>query len=352
MRYYEDVASHRKRSVLPPELQHSLVRLRDSIRAGRVDPHELTTLVSDLSLLPSEAYLQAAREIIDLGGLHQWHEPTRFFRLIGRSQPDYELLLKTPNLEYLYLFHGNGYLREQSLAEIDGPIESAFYFNSIAYRLNDWAEPVRKAAQACAARVFPQTSTRIIAEAAFVLLERMRHWQRRDKEAEILEETFARADVIEQLSDLIETAITGSPSRVLLNTLRQKNMDAYLLKLSRLALQPSVRALALKSLIQGYAAWPDGFRREWTDKSMGQFRRVPTFHRRELDCSEPVEALLAQGAVDKAAIVRKVAADGLVQHRRSLNDLDVLLDLFVQDKSRAVKERANFILNEKEQGLL
>jgi len=350
MRLYEDVTSHRKHSVLPAELQRSLVRLCDGIRASRIDRYELTAVISSLSRLPADTYLQAAREIVDIGELYRWHEPKRFLLRIVHSQSDYALLSKTPGLEYLYLFHGNGYLRERALAKIDGPLKSAFYFNSIAYRLNDWVEPVRQAALACATRVFPQTSAAVIAEAAFVLLERMRHWQRGAKEALILEETFSRPDVVAQLAALIKTATTGSPSRVLTNVLRRDQMDAYLLDLSRAALQPSVRAVALSCLIQGYAVWPDGFRREWIDKSMGHFRRVIAYQQRELSHKAPVASLIAQGAADKAAMVRRVAADGLVQYRKTLSNLDELVSIFAQDKSALVRERAVFILREGAEG--
>lgn len=350
MRLYEDVSSYRKHSVLPPELQRSLVRLRDGIRASRIDQHELTAVISGLSRLPADTYLQAARDIVDIGELYRRHEPKWFFLRIIHSQSDYALLSKTPDLEYLYLFHGNGYLRERALAKIDGPLKSAFYFNSIAYRLNDWVEPVRQAAFACATRVFPQTSAAVIAEAAFVLLERTSHWQRGAKEALILEETFSRPDVVVQLAALIKMATTGSPSRVLTNVLRRDQMDAYLLDLARAALQPSVRAVALRCLIQGYAVWPDGFRREWIDKSMGRSRQVTVYQQRELSYKESVASLIAQGAVDKAAMVRRVAADGLVQHRKTLSNLDELVSIFAQDKTASVRERAEFIIGERAGG--
>jgi hypothetical protein len=351
MRYYEDVTSHRKRSVLPPELQRSLVRLRDGIRASRIDKHELTAVIFNLSRLRADTYLHAAHEIADIAELYRWPESKWLFLRIVQSRSDDTLLSKTPGLEYLYLFHHNGYLREKALAKIDGPLESAFYFNSIAYRLNDWVEPVRRAALTCAARVFPKTSAGIIADAAFVLLEHMRHWQRGAKEAKILEETFSRSDVVVQLATHIKTATTGSPSRVLTNLLRRDQIDVHLLDLSQSALQPPVRALALKSLLWGYARWPDGFRREWIDKSMGLSRRVCAYQQRELSYKKPIASLIAQGAADKSAMVRRVAADSLVQHRKTLSNLDELVSMFARDKSASVRERADFIIRERAEGL-
>jgi hypothetical protein len=300
--------------------------------------------------MPPETYLQAEREIVRIGGLYNY-VPERSFLKIDSSQLDSDPVSRVPGLEYFCLFHGNGYLREKALSAINGPLESEFYFNCIAYRLNDWVKPVRKAAQACAARVFPQTSATVIAKAAFVLLERMSHWQRGYEEISILEEALAQPDVVAELIVLIKTAKTGSPSRVVTFALKRSTMDSYLLDLSRTAWQPVVRALALRTLLNGYAIWPDGFRREWIDKSMGQFKRVTAFSHRELSCKEPVLPLIRQGAADKAAMVRRVASDGLVKHRKTLINLDELIGLFTQDESASVRERALFILRERAEGL-
>lgn len=344
MRLYEDVTGRKKFSVLPPDLQRSIARLCACFSSGHVDEYELATVVFSLAAMPAEAYLQAAREIVSIGGLYHY-VPERSFLRIDPSEPDNDPVSRVPGLEYFCLFHGNGFLREKALSKIDGPLESEFYFNSIAYRLNDWVEPVRQAAKVCASRVFPQTSATIIAKAASVLLVRMPHWQR-GQETSILEETLARPDVVDELATLIKTAKTGSPNRVLTYALKRENMDPYLLDLSRTARQPTVRALALRTLIQGYAVWQEGFHREWIDKSMGQFRRAPTYHQRELRFKEPLEPLVIQGAADKSAMVRRVAADGLVQHRHAFTNLGELVSIFVCDKSPSVRARAEFIIRD------
>lgn len=350
MQYYEDVTGQRKISVFPPELQRSIVRLCARMTGGELDKVDLAAVVSGLSVMPPEAYLQAAREIVRIGGLYHY-VPERSFLRAYLSRPNGDPGLRVPGLEYLCLFHGNGYIRERALSQINGPLQSEFYFNCIAYRLNDWVKPVRKAAHACATRVFPQTAAAVIAKAAFVLLERMSHWQRASEEISILEETLARPDVVAELIALVKTTKTGSPSRVVTYALKSSTMDSYLLDLSRTAWQPGVRALALRTLLKGYAVWPDGLRREWIDKSMGRLKQVTAFSQRELSCREPVLPLIRQGAADKAVMVRRVASDGLVENRRTLSDLDELVSLFTQDKSASVRERAFFILRERAERL-
>ncbi len=351
-RDYTDVTNPRMRSVFPETLQYALLRLRGRFKERRIDQSELKLIVSGLSQLPAGVYRRAAREIVAKADLYWWYEPKRSLRsrvldLIWTSRTDKDFLSEIPGLEYLYLFHGDGHLREAALGKIDRPLESAFFFNTIAYRLNDWVEPVRHAAQACAAKVFQQTSAVVIAEAAFVLLERMRHWKRWDRGLAILEQSFARPDVTDRLATLIETAAVGSPSRVLTYILRDDKMDGYLLHLSQKALQPVVRAVALKTLINGYASWPDGFKYEWINKALGQRKRVVEFGAREITRPVSLELLIAQGAADKAAMVRRVAADGLVRYRKTLSNLDELVSIFAQDKTSAVRERAKFIIHER-----
>jgi hypothetical protein len=353
MQRYRDILTQRQGSVLPEPLQRALVRLGNSLRQNRVDGSEVTAILLGLSQLPAETYVKAGSEIVLKAELFWQPRQERswangILSPVGPARIDSDLLPSTPGLEYLYIFHSNGYLREAALAKIDGPVESPFFFSSIAYRLNDWVDPVRQAARACAARVFPQTAPAVIAEAAVVLLEHMRHWQRCEMDASILEEAFARPDVTQQLAELIMTATTGSPGRVLAQVLRGDRMDEYLLRLSREAVQPTVRALALRTLIQGHASWPQGFTNQWIDKSMGLSRRVVTYGERPLHRTVPIEALIAQGVADRSAMVRRIAADSLVQHRKSLSGLDDLVQTLVSDKSGSVRERALFILQERE----
>jgi HEAT repeat protein len=59
-----------------------------------------------------------------------------------------------------------------------------------------------------------------------------------------------------------------------------------------------------------------------------------------------LEALIAQGARDRSAVVRRVAAGGLIQHRSSVSNLDEVVQLLAGDKSASVRERAEFVLRE------
>src|SRR5687767_8926128 len=102
MRYYEDVSSHRKWSVLPPPLQMSAVRLGISIETGRVDRTALTEVVSGLSHLPVQAYPQASQEIRDLAKLYTRYKQKRsLLDFFWSRKSEGDLLRSSPALRFL-----------------------------------------------------------------------------------------------------------------------------------------------------------------------------------------------------------------------------------------------------------
>ena len=80
-----------------------------------------------------------------------------------------------PNLHApVLMFNRNGYIREAALKAINQLPDTPFFLAALVWRLNDWVEPVRRAAQYCANRELPRLSTRTIVGAAPFLLERMK----------------------------------------------------------------------------------------------------------------------------------------------------------------------------------
>jgi hypothetical protein len=250
----------------------------------------------------------------------------------------------TPRLEYLFVFHRDGYLREAALDRIDGPLATPFWLAAVAYRLNDWAPLVRAAAVRCARHTFPVTSAAIIADVALVLLERRRYWRRWTDEATVLDEAFARHDAAAELAERLKTKNSGPLGRILMHATRWEAMDPHLLDLARDAAQPAVRAVALRALLRGRATWSVRYRRQWLDKSHNIFRWEPVLDGRDLARPLSLLELLGLGAHDKSAIVRKIVADSLIEHRRHLPGLRPLIQKLAIDRNPAVRERIAFLL--------
>lgn len=341
--------SRTPQSVLPEPLHVSLAKLGVSVRKGAVRKSLLEAVVAGLAALPPSAVVRGDAEIAYLAQLYARNDPRRNFILSWlRKATDHDLLVKTPGLEQLFIFHRDGRLREAALKRLKDGLRSTFFFAAIAYRLNDWSPDVRSAAKACAARVFPKTDPEIVATAGLFLLDRQQHWRRWwGEEAAILDDALSRADVTDHLAATLHHARSGPMGALLRRTLRRPEMDRHLFQLSTDAFLPGVRAVALQCLIDGQASWPTGFEQQWIDKSLGKSRRVIVFGRREIVRPCSLETLVAQGAQDRSATVRKIAADGLLRYRSALANRDEIIQQLADDRSPAVRERIDFILRER-----
>ena len=331
-------------TILSVELIEALRRIGSQLEASTGSPDDLETALHLLNTLPADAVVRAEREIVHCAKLyHYWQRPN------ARSTVLHQLK-RSPGLQYLFVFHGDGTIREAALRKMVSGLPSPFLFAAIAWRLNDWGPPVWRAAAECARRVFPLTAAPVIADAALALLSRENSWRRWTDERAILIETLGRSDVAPSFIDLIRRRQTGAVASVLRRALQQESFDFYLQQLAQEAAQPAVRAVALQALLEGFANWPSGFERQWVDKSMGITRRVKVFDRRPLSPmvmqTQPMlrRQLILSAVADRSAIVRKVALDGLIRCRDEIPDAKEIAAPLILDRAASVRDRARFLL--------
>jgi hypothetical protein len=300
-------------------------------RLGEIDPLNLSKAESDIVLVAE---------------LHRWHRrPTIWGEMFLGRLGHAAQLRSTPGLEFLFLFHRDGRLREAALRKIEGPIPNAFLFAAIAWRLNDWVYPVRMAALDCAERAFPLTEPSVVARAALVLLNRRASWARWGSNGQLLDAAFERADVLSSLVALIAKSPDGPLATLLRHSLSTNvMMDDHLERLATVALQPSVRAVAMQSLIDGFATWPAGWRWRWIDKSMGIRRRERVLEKRPLVVGTDPHRMIRIALVDRAAAVRNVAIQSLIQRCADMDDARSLALKALGDRSAAVREKAAFVV--------
>jgi hypothetical protein len=335
-----------RRHVLPKALQTALAEVGAKLEHGTRIGEELGRALTFMAeLLPSQI-AQADAAIATAAMLYPgWLASSRSGLLWPRRASDIEQLLRTPKLEILFLFHRDGRLREAALRKLSGGLPTPFIFAAVALRLNDWVAPVRKAAVQCAGRCFPITNPEVVAQAAAVLLVRQVSWKRWSDEREVLEEVFARADVAQHLAGLLMRKATGPLARILRFALRRPAIDAHLDRIAHEAVQPSVRAVALEALINRRSEWPSGYAFQWVDKSMGLRRRVTVFDHRELEVGGSRSTLIARGIRDRSPAVRRIALDGVMRHLSQTTEGRDYAALLAADRSRSVRERAEFILS-------
>jgi HEAT repeat protein len=265
---------------------------------------------------------------------------------LSRGKSEIELLKETADLEYLYVFHGNGFCREVALQRINGPLPGPFFVVALIRRLNDWVPQVRHAAAKCLLRTAGLTDPRFVSSAALHLLVRIESWRRWGDESEALDEVLASPDIAQCLAADIAASKVGAMSRALRGALRRPALDPYLPSLLRDAHQPAVRAVALGVLLDAKARWPSGkSQKKWIDKSIGLFRYEPIWLDRPINRPLPIEALLEIGASDRSAAVRKIAASGLIAHFDALPGARALAQRLAGDSNPAVRERARFALD-------
>lgn len=345
MKDYPSLLPYWKRSVFPKALQRTLQAASKQLAKGDISEDVLSAVLAGLSHLPPQACVSGAREITALAipypsrQTNAWDSLLSLFRKTAHS-----LLACTPGLEYLFLFHWDGRLREAALKQIAEPLPSAFWVAAIALRLNDWAGPVRAAATDCARRAFAKTSPDILVTAARYLLAQRRLWQRGEEELLVLDAALARPDVKMALVQDILTDTTGMSRKVLQVLLRDTGIDDRLAEISRLARNAATRALALATLMRAEARWPDAHEQQWVDKSMGLSRRITRFAARPLAFQPDITVLIAQGAADKSALVRKVALQALIDRRELWPDSQNWISRFADDRSPNIQQGADYIL--------
>lgn len=346
--------------ILSPSLSAKLAAL--AARPAHSETGDtLDEILTELADLPAHVVVRVGREIATTARLGWWQLEKRPIQIVPTQDApsfsrlkyllglpwvpsDNELLAANPDFAWLFLFHPSGYVREAALHYIDAPPKASFFLAALALRLNDWVVIVRHAAKRCLAKISRNVSANIAADAALYLLERRFVWGRWRNEASILDLMFARDDVLAALAIRLATKPTGPLAICLRHALRYPGMDQYLPQLAAAAVQPAVRALAYQCLISGKATWIAGFEWAWIDKVYGLRRRVPKLETRIIQIDRPAIDFVKEGVRDKSSFVRRIVADGMIAMRPQIPDDEALIARLAQDRSAAVRSRADFLL--------
>jgi len=330
-------------SILSSSLRAKLSTL--GLRFGRwLSDQELDEVLAELSALPATEIVRASREIARAVGFCWRQPPGLMDSLLGWPPTERALMRRNPDYSWLFLFHSDGYVREAALQSLNTSPRSPFWFAALAWRLNDWVEPVREAARLCVERIAAGVPAAAAADAAAYLLQRRLVWGRWRNEAEALDLVFARDDVLAALAVQLQQRPTG-PLRVCLgDALRYPGIDQHLPQLASAATQPAVRAAAYRCLISGRAIWPVGFEWTWIDKVYGLRRRTPVLHARTIQRDRPPADFVKKGIRDKSPFVRKVAADAMIAARSEIPDEALLIAHLAKDQNPLVRSRADFLL--------
>jgi hypothetical protein len=255
---------------------------------------------------------------------------------------------RVKDLPLVFMFHGDGRVREEALNHLDGSLITPVNVFAMFSRLNDWSPAVRGAALYAAQRCLPKTPAVVIAPALKVLLPRIASWGRWSNTGrEAVNALLMREDVAEIL--LRDVIGTRQPNLgVLLRSLFcNPSIDQHVVRIALDADLPHLRVLAVDALISQKMWWPTGDQQKvWDNRAFGKYRFEPTYHNRDLSVTVDISDVLRLAASDKANIVRRRAADGLIAFRNHsaldahLADIALVLK---DDKNFGVQERLEFL---------
>lgn len=343
---------------LPQNLLDQLLELGRQMSGKTADVSLVTGIVAQLGALSPSSVIRIDQSLRSFQGLFWgvtpdvWRgqqTPSLWERLVARpslrptSQREIflSLLRGTPELEYVFLFHNDGFLREAALKKLS-TAKSSFFVAAIALRLNDWVPSVRQAARRCGDRVLGKESPEMLAEAGVFLIGRRQEWLRGDQ-IRLLDDLFSRPKAIQAFVDLLSARQDGQITQAMSHALATPMLDKALLTLARGAVSPAIRLIAFRTLIEGEARVRTGYEHKWIDKAYNLTRRVPVFLSRSVEGPLSIQQLIEVAAKDSSPVVRRVAADALVKRRRELVGIEPLLDLLRSDRSQSIRQRVEFI---------
>ncbi|MBW8640007.1 hypothetical protein K1W69_22620 [Hoeflea sp. WL0058] len=343
---YPDLFTYNKRSVLPPSLQQALKDVGPCLKSGTVSLRQVAYLRDRYrTVCPSTMYHASShiRQIAEIWENTPYAPTIRaiqkpLIRLGALRSSPFQQIRNMPDLAWLYLFHGSGYVREASLSSIQTAPLSAFEYAAIAYRLNDWVAQVRDAALDCAERVLGKADPAIAAEFAFKSLDLIGSRGRMSAKAkDFIYSVILKPDVLLPLRNRILSERTSFVGRTFRSLLPHPEFDDHLQIIACQAVSPSARAIAMRTLLSGEAKWVVGY------DMNHDFIRSPRFEVRPVSTEFGYEGLLSEAASDNASAVRKVAADMLIAHRhKTTTRMDEIAEVLSMDHNAAVRSRIDF----------
>lgn len=257
-------------------------------------------------------------------------------------------LANTPDLAQVFLFHGDGLVREAALRALAGPIQLPVVAYGLIERLNDWSPEVRSTAMQAFARCFRPTSPTTLLPAIWIVLRNGARWRRwQDGYDRLVDAVLSHDALTSCLVDKLVAQIGGGAGLVYSALARNARSDPFVVRLATEAIQPSLRASAMESLWRGQAFWPLGTSRKvWIDKSLGLYKLETDFGSRPLSIKFDLLPVLSMAVMDRSALVRRKALDGLIAHRSEARFWALIaecLSSLSKDDRPSIRSRLEFL---------
>ena len=330
----------RETGFLTSEMCESVALLARAVQSGEANCSALATFIEESKRLPL-TQMSDSEHVIRAINYQMGAPKKRPFRVQGPHAHDNVI-------PWFDLFSGDGYRRERVIRKTKEGAPTAFLLAIFLRRLNDWVPQVREAAREAAPCVLEKTDPNVLADVLWVTLPVRTSWRRMSRvDGEVLDTAIETSGVSEALVGKLATASAGRATSILRQAARRSTLDPYLPRLAGTAIQPSVRALSYRMLLEERAVWPDGWHWQWIDKSLGQRIRKPTLVERPVSIGVDHIAVLAAAVADPSPLVRRVAGDILIASRLILGtDELALAKQLTMDAYPSVAGRGKFVLDQ------
>lgn len=315
-----------------------------AVKAFAASINSGSKVVADMSLLVE------VTSQLTLSNLDYWERLIRgefSSALESTSQPKWKLWSKPSQfLTWLDLISWDGYKREKTLRTLTGGAPNSFFFALAFRRLNDWVPQVREAAKEKLPLIASASNPVHVVDALCATLSHWNSWGRiGNVEKNALLEIISSNAMGETLKLKIISSTSGPMALLFAQVGRTPVLDKFLSDVAENAVQPSVRAKAYRSQLEGKMVWVEGRKWEWTDIRYCKGGLKPIVAERTINIDAPFLEILNKSSTDRSPIVRRVAAEFLIREFDTLGEDSLrLANLFASDKSPSVAERGRFAL--------
>ncbi len=249
-------------------------------------------------------------------------------------------------LTWIDLCSPDGHERERTLRSLTGAAPNGFFFAIALRRLNDWVPQVREAARETIPLIAQLSRPIYVVEALMAVMAHWDSWGRMAAEdKQILLDIISNEKIAEVFIAMMMSTNTGALGAMFSQLGRTPILDPYLIDLAKNAIQPAIRAKAYRSLFVGKMTWIEGRKWEWIDIRYCKGQLQAIYSSRPLTIASPFDETLRMAALDRSALVRRVAAEMLIRKWDKLGpEAMQLAHLFAADRSAAVARRGLFAL--------
>ncbi len=255
---------------------------------------------------------------------------------------------------WLDLCSHDGRKREAALRVTSGGAPSAFLLALAFRRLNDWVPQVRGAARETLPELASNSAPQDVANVLWSLLAHWNTWGRMEpQDREAVAAIASIEPVARALRSKIMDTTVGPAAQVLSQCARSATFDSWIPEFARGAVQPDVRARALRWMFLGRTTWVVGYKWKWTDLAYCKGKLEPIHESRGIPTNQSFMTMLDAAMADKSSMVRRVAAEFLIRELPSLGENALpLAQRTASDTNVSVAASGRFALKQLNQEIL